>query len=64
LAEYAVANQLVEEPAYKWWIPHTLKKRDRILSMVKKRALVRKSEKFGIEVPGVGSRGVHRAYEI
>ena len=35
LAEYAVANALEEEPAFKWWIPHTLKKRDRIISKIK-----------------------------
>ena len=23
VAEYAVANRLVEEPAFKWWVPHT-----------------------------------------
>ena len=24
VAEYAVANRLVEEPAFKWWVPHVL----------------------------------------
>ena len=24
LAEYAVANHLTEEPAFKWWVPHVL----------------------------------------
>jgi hypothetical protein len=24
VAEYAVANRLVEEPAFKWWVPHIL----------------------------------------
>ena len=31
LTEHAVANQLVELPAFKWWVPLTLKKLDRIL---------------------------------
>jgi len=25
VAEYAVANRLVEEPAFKWWVPHVIK---------------------------------------
>ena len=32
LAEYVVANRLVEEPAFKWWVPGVLKKRNRIIS--------------------------------
>ena len=31
LTEHAVANQLVEGPAFKWWVPFIFKKRDRIL---------------------------------
>ena len=30
VAEYAVANCLVEEPAFKWWVPHVIKWRNRI----------------------------------
>lgn len=25
VAEYAVANQLIEEPAFKWWVLHVIK---------------------------------------
>eukprot|EP00980_Cylindrotheca_fusiformis_P014246 scaffold3766_cov80-Cylindrotheca_fusiformis.AAC.1 len=32
VAEYAVANKIEEEPAFKWWVPYVLKKRNRILS--------------------------------
>jgi hypothetical protein len=35
LAEYAVANCIAEEPAFKWWVSHTLRKRNRIISKVK-----------------------------
>lgn len=59
LAEYAVANKLVSEPAFNWWVPYTLKKRDRIIKAVKKRYF-RKMEKFGIELP----KSVKRALEI
>lgn len=59
LAEYAVANKLVSEPAFQWWVPYTLKKRDRIIKAIKKRYF-RKMEKFGLELP----KSVQRALEI
>jgi hypothetical protein len=37
LAEYAVANRIAEEPAFKWWVSNTLRKRNRIISKVKKK---------------------------
>ncbi len=37
LAEYAVANQISEEPAFKWWVSNTLHKRNHIISKVKKK---------------------------
>lgn len=65
VAEYAVANKLVSEPAFAWWVPYTLRKRDRVLKIVKRRALTRrKKEKFGLELPASGPKGVHRAIEI
>jgi hypothetical protein len=36
LAEYAVANRIAEEPAFNWWVPSTLLKRDGIILNVKK----------------------------
>jgi hypothetical protein len=50
VAEYAVANSLDEEPAFAWWIRHTLKKRDRLIARVKSRYWKR-THKFGIRVP-------------
>jgi Reverse transcriptase (RNA-dependent DNA polymerase) len=35
VAEYAVANKILEEPAFKWWAQHILRKRDRIIWKVK-----------------------------
>jgi hypothetical protein len=62
-AEYAIANKLVSEPAFAWWVPYTIKKRDRILKAVKRRAFKRrKNEKFGLEVPGPND--ISRAFEI
>ena len=39
VAEYAVANRLTEEPAFKWWVSHVIKRRNRIISKVKSRPL-------------------------
>jgi len=52
-AEYAVAQGIDHEPAFNWWVRPTLKKRDRIISLVKKRQTryLKKNEKFGIELP-------------
>jgi hypothetical protein len=37
LAEYAVANRIAEEPAFKWWVSNTLRKWNCIISKVKKK---------------------------
>jgi hypothetical protein len=50
LAEYAVANQIHEEPAFKWWISDVLRRRNRIISKVKRRYWSL-THKFGIRVP-------------
>jgi len=59
LAEYAVSNQLEKEPAFAWWVPYTLRKRDRIIKAMKKRYF-RIDQKYGIELP----KTVKRALEI
>ena len=59
LAECAQGNLLVEDPAFKWWGPYTLRKRNRILSAMKNRCH-RTAQKFGIELP----KTVKRALEI
>lgn len=32
VAEYATANEIEDRPAFAWWVPHVLKKRDRMIS--------------------------------
>ena len=59
LIEYAVANGIEDEPAFKWWVPSTLKRRDRIISKVKAKYW-RTTHKFGIRVP----KSVDEAYNI
>jgi hypothetical protein len=35
VAEYAIANRINDEPAFAWWVPDAIKKRDRIIAKVK-----------------------------
>jgi hypothetical protein len=37
LAEYAVANKLVSEPAFAWWVPVVLRQRDQNIMKIKSR---------------------------
>ena len=50
VAQYAIDNGLVDEPAFAWWVPHTVKKRDRIIRAMKKRYF-RIHQKYGIQIP-------------
>ena len=50
VAEYAVSNKIATEPAFVWWVPTVLKKRDRIIAKVKSKYWS-KTHKFGIELP-------------
>lgn len=59
LAEYAHENKVSHKPAFAWWVPHTLKKRDLIISKVKSKYWVR-THKYGIRIP----KSVKEAIEI
>ena len=59
VSEYAVANKIDHEPAFVWWVPDTLRKRNRIIKAVEQRVLKR-NYKYGIKVP----RYVEEALEI
>ena len=50
LAEYAIMNKIDHEPAFKWWVPFVMRKRDRMINKVKKKYW-RTTHKFGIRVP-------------
>jgi len=50
IADYAVAHGLDSEPAFAWWVPFTLKRRNRIIAAVNKR-YHKRTHKFGIEIP-------------
>ena len=50
VAEYAHSQGLEEQPAFAYWVPYVLRKRDRIISAVNSR-IKRITHKYGIEVP-------------
>jgi hypothetical protein len=50
VADYAIANQIDDQPTFAWWVPHVLKKRTRILSKIKSKYWER-THKFGIKIP-------------
>ena len=59
LADYAHANNLLEEPVFKWWAPYVLRKRDHIVSKVKS-SVLKRTHKYGIRIP----RSIKEAYEL
>ena len=59
VAEFAKAQGIDHEPAFAWWVPYVLKKRDRIIAAVAKR-FHKRQFKFGFEVPNT----VQRAREL
>ena len=58
-AEYAEANELLDEPAFLWWDPFTLNKKDRMIPKVKSR-MNKITHKYGLVVP----RNVAHTYEL
>ena len=50
VAEYAVQAGIDHLPAFAWWVPYTLKKREAIIAKVKSKYWER-THKFGIRIP-------------
>jgi hypothetical protein len=48
-----VTQGIDHKPAFNWWVPHVLKKHDRIISLDCKwtTCYLKRTHKFGIEVP-------------
>jgi hypothetical protein len=59
VAEYAIANRIGDEPAFSWWVPTVIRKRNRIIAKLQKKYW-RTEYKFGIRVP----KTVEEALEI
>jgi hypothetical protein len=52
-AEYALTQGIDHKPAFNWWVPYVLKKRDQIIYLVCKQTTryLKRTHKFGLEVP-------------
>ena len=48
--EFAKSRGIDDETAFAWWVPHTLRKRNAIISAMKTR-LQKTTHKYGIEIP-------------
>jgi hypothetical protein len=59
VVEHAVAARIHEEPAFTWWVPHVVKKRERVVEKMKSPHW-HSNRKFGFESP----RNVARALAI
>ena len=53
VGEYVIARGIQDEPAFAWWVPYTMRKRDVIVSAIKSR-VCRTTHKYGIEMPAPG----------
>ena len=50
VGEYVIARGIQHEPAFAWWVPYTMRKRDVIVAAIKSR-IKRTTHKYGIEMP-------------
>ena len=59
IAEYAISNKLEKEPAFAWWVPHVIKKQNKIISALASRVQIN-NMKYGMRIP----TSITEAYEI
>ena len=50
VSEYDVIKRIPEEPVFAWWVPHVLRKWNRIVAKVKSKYWIC-THKFGLKVP-------------
>ena len=50
VAMYARERGVAKEPAFAWWVPHTIKKAARIVASINSR-VAKRTHKYGIEIP-------------
>ena len=51
-------HKVSNEPAFKWWVGHVLKKRERIIARLKSQMVRKGRMKFGIEIPGDAQQAI------
>ena len=49
-AEFAISRNIQDEPAFSWWVPYVMRKRDRIISFVNSR-VKKVTHKYGVAIP-------------
>ena len=59
VAEFALANQLDQEPAFAWWVHDALRHKKRIISKAKS-CYWKTTHKYGIQLP----HSVEKALEL
>ena len=59
MAEFVCARNIDQEPAFAWWVPYNLHRRDQKIASVNTR-VCKASHKYGVEIP----RSVSQAYAI
>jgi hypothetical protein len=52
VAEYAVTNKIAEQPAFAWWVPYVLRKRERIIRKIKSQYW-KCTHKYEVELPKI-----------
>ena len=50
IAEYVMSRKINNDPAFAWWVPYTLRKRDVMVSSIDSR-IKKRTHKYGIEIP-------------
>ena len=50
VAEFSIAQGVDQMSAFKWWVFHTLKKRDAFIASLRKR-IAHTTRNYGIEIP-------------
>jgi hypothetical protein len=50
VTEYTVTNKIAEQPAFAWWVPDVLRKRERIIQKVNT-WYWKRTQKYRVELP-------------
>ena len=59
VADYAIANNIHEEPAFSWWVKNVLRRRKKVIASTSTK-YIKRTHRFGLEIP----KTVKRALEI
>ena len=59
LADFAIANDIQDEPVFAWWVPYAIRKRKVIVKTIKSKYWQR-THKYGIRIP----KSIKEAKEI